>query len=268
MHSLASVAVMLATGLAAFGLSLLVRRRFTGLRDVEPGPWSSTLSYVAAAYGVIVGFSIVFLFGTFADARQATGDEATSIGTAFEEARLFPEDATTIQHALICYSRAVPEFEWPAMRDGDSAPEVDDAFRDLVLSLDGSDEPTDGTFQPAAATNLVVQIGNISTARETRLVAAETRVPPLYWGLLLGGGLFVVGLVFVVSLQAPPYAQATLVGLSAAFTAVMLLIVLALSTPFSQGGGRVTPELIEETTALMEREVPPAAGPCGFEMGS
>ncbi len=265
MSPLASIAVMVVTGVVAFALSLLVRRRFSA---VEPGPWSSTLSYVAAAYGVIVGFSIVFLFGTFSDARQAVGDEATSIGTAFEEARLFPEDAENIQHALICYSRAVPEFEWPAMSGRDSAPEVDDAFRDIILSLDGDDEPTDGTFQPATATNLVVQVGNISTARETRLVAAETRIPPLFWGLLLGSGLLVVGLIFVVSLSAHPRAQATLVGFSAVFTAVMLLIVLALSTPFSQGGGRVKPELIEQTTTLMESEAPNAAFPCTFEMGS
>jgi hypothetical protein len=259
--------ILVLTGALAFGSSLLVRRRLPGLRRLDPGPWSSTLSYVAAAYGVIIGFSIVFLFGEFANARQAVGDEATSIGTAFEESRLFPESQIEVQHALICYARAVPEYEWPALARGRSAPEVDKAYRGVILALGNADEPTGGTFQPAAATNIFVQIGGISTARETRLVAAEVHVHGLLWALLFGGALFVLGLIFVASAQAHPFAQATLVGLAAVFTAVMILIVSVLSTPFKEGIGGLKPQLIEETTAQMERAAPAAARPCGFQEG-
>jgi hypothetical protein len=51
------------------------------------------------------------------------------------------------------------------------------------------------------------------------------------------------------------------------FTTVLILIVLALSAPFAEGEGRVSPKLIEETTASMAREVPEAAGPCSFDDG-
>lgn len=267
METPAAVLVVLATGGIALGLSLLVRRSFPRLGSVATAPWSSTLSYVATAYGVVVGFSILYLFGEFSDARQAVGDEATSIGTAFEEAWLFPEDADTIQHALICYARAVPEFEWPALRHSQSAPEVDDAFREIVLALGEAGQPAESTFQPATATNLVVQVGNISSARETRLVAAETYLPSALWALLLGGGLLVVAMIFAVTLPARAVTQAALVGLSATFTATLVMIVYALSSPFAAEAGRITPRLIEETTATMEAAAPEAARPCAVGDG-
>jgi hypothetical protein len=224
---------------------------------------------VATAYGVVIGFSILLFFGTFADARHAIGDEATSVGTAFEEARLFPDDAPEIQHALICYSRAVSEFDFPALRHGESAPEADIAYRNIILALGEAEGSTDGTFQPAAATNIFVQVGNISTARETRLVAAENQMPSTMWILLFGGGLLVLSLIFVVTVPLRPATQAVLVGLVALFTSVMIVIVVVLAFPFAEGSGRVTPELIDQTTAYMESAAPDAAAlPCEFDQQS
>lgn len=263
--TLVTTAVLLLTGALAFLVSLLARHIIVADRvKVDTDPWSSTLSYVATAYGVVVGFSIVFLFGEFSEARDAVGTEATSIGTAFEEARLFPDDAPEIQHALLCYARAVPEFDWPALRDGESATEVDEAYREIILALGDAEQPADSTFQPAAATNIFVQVGNISTAREVRLVAASIQVPDLLWGLLWCGGLFVLGLIFVVTLRSRPIVQAVLVSLSAMFTLVMIFIVIGLSTPFAAGSGGVSPRLIEETAATMAAEIPDLADqPCG-----
>jgi hypothetical protein len=267
MSTINVVTVLVVTGAVAFGLSLVIHRLFPGLAQLDPGPWSATLGYLAAAYGVIVGFAIVFFFGQFSSARQAIGDEATSIGTAFDEAVLFPESEREIRHSLICYARAVPEREWPTLAStGESAPAVDEAYQDVILALGDVTEPADATFQPAAATNMFVQVGNISTARETRLVAAELEVHTLLKALLYGGGALVIGLLFIVSLRAHRLAQAALVGLSAVFTAVMILIVLVLSTPFKEGVGRLEPRLIEETTASMESGAPEAAAlPCSFD---
>lgn len=263
----ANVGLLALAGGLAFVLSLVVRRR-TRAVEIDATPWGHTLSYVATAYGVVVGFSIIFLFGEFADARQAVGDEATSIGTAYEEAALFPEAGPGIQRALLCYSRAVPTYDWPAMEQKGPAPEVDAAFADVVASLGQGDQPTSGALESAAATNLVVQVGSISTARETRLVAAETQVPPLLWFLLVGGGLLVVAMIFVVTLSSGPRTQGVLVGLCAVFTTVMVLIVLGLSRPYGDDAGQVTPQLIEETTATMEASASPdVAAPCDVRSG-
>ncbi len=234
-----------------FGLSLLARR-LLGQREAHHNSWAATLSYIATAYGVVIGFSILFLFGQYADAKQAVGDEATSIGTAYEQASLFPQSQPRIQHALICYARAVPDHDWPALaahRGGSK--EVDAAFHDLVISVGPDDEPPVGALHAATATNLVSQIGNISTARETRLVAGITELPIMLWILLVGGGAFVTITIFVVTLPAGRGTQAGLVSMTAAFTGVMLLIVIALSDPFGPGGGRLTPQLIQETEAAM-----------------
>lgn len=247
--------LLVLVGVAAGLLSLAVRRLVPEADEIDPAPWSSTLSYVATAYGVVVGFSILFLFGAYADARHSVGDEATSIGTAFEEMRVFGEGGVPVQQALICYGRTAAEYDWPAMRDGTSAPEVDRAYTQIIVALGEVDEPETTTFQPAVATNVLAQVGSVSTARESRLVAAETRLPAMLWALLLGGGLLVVLLIFVLTLTASGWAQAVLVGLTSAFTAVLLLLVIALNNPFAAGPGRVSPELIEQTTTSMENEV-------------
>jgi hypothetical protein len=260
-----SVLVMAVAGITAAVLAFVVRRRVSRLAHMDTGPASSTLSYVATAYGVVIGFSILFLFGTFADARQAVGDEATSTGTAFAEMQVFGDDAVPVQQALICYAQAVVDYDWPAMREGTSAQQVDRAYTDIVLALGTVDAPLTGTLQPAIATNVVAQVGNISTARESRLVTAATQLPTLLWMLLLGGGLLVTTLIFVVTLPASPPAQALFVGLATTFTAVLVLLVFALNNPFAPGPGRVSPALIEQTAQSMAAELGEAAQePCNL----
>lgn len=261
--------VLVAVGLVVFGLVVLVRRVRPGVAQIDPGPPAAILSYIAAAFGVLVGFVIVFLLGQTGNARQAIGDEATSIGTAFDEAQLFPEGEPDIQHALICYSRAVSEEEWPELADGRSASEADDAYRALIAAYDDVDMSSGSGFQPAAATNSFVQIGSISTARETRLVAAQSGVGALMWGLLLGAGAFVLVLLFVVSISARPLAQAVLLGFAGVFTAVLLILVTVLSNPFQDGTGPLTSRLIDENTERMVAEAPEAAArPCAFDEGA
>lgn len=262
-HPLLSVAVAVAAGLLVFAACIAARRRATRLEAVDTAPWSATLGYVATAYGVLIGFSILLLFGQFADARHAVGDEATSIGTAFEQAALFPESASAIQSALVCYAEAAIDDDWPAMRRGSSAPEVDRAFADLVRSLGSNPRPAEGALLTSTATNLASQVGAISTARETRLVAAEDTLPWILWVPLLGGGVFVMVLIFVVTVGARPATQASLVAAATIFTVMLILIVAALSTPFADAPGRVSPKLIEQTVTAM-RASPNAASltPC------
>lgn len=260
---LAALAVVF---LVAAGGTLLLRKYRPQVAEVEPGPASAVLSYVAAAFAILLGFMTVFLLGQAANARQAIGDEATAIGTAFDEAQLFPEGEQDIQHALICYSRSVSEKEWDALAERRSAPETDEAYRALIATYGQVDEPTDRAFQPAAATNSFVQIGGISTARETRIVAAESPVRSLVWALLFGAAGFVLVLLFIVTVPARPLGQAVFLGLAGVFTAVLLLVVVVLSNPFGKGGP-LTPRLIDENLARMEALVPEvAARPCAFDL--
>lgn len=258
-----NVIIILGAGVVAALISLAIRRFAPQVEGLHTGSWSSTLSYVATAYGVIVGFSILLLFGAFADARFAVGDEATSIGTAFEEMKVFGDDGVPVQRALICYGRTAVEEDWPAMEQRSSSPEVDRAYAGIIEAVGGVDAPTSRTFQPAVTTNVMVQVGSISTAREARLVTASSGLGGVMWGLLWGGGLLVVVLIFAVTVPASPRSQAVLVGLAATFTAVMLLLVVALNNPFASGAGRLSPALIEQTVTSMENELPAGASqPC------
>lgn len=263
-RTIAIALVLVSVGLAVFGIALLVRRLRPSVTQIDPGPASAMLSYVAAAFGILLGFTTVFLFGQASTARQAIGDEATAIGTAFDEAQLFPEDEARLQHALICYSRAVTD-EWHALAEGRSSPAADDAYRELIGAYGEVREPVDATFQPAAATNSFVQIGAISTARETRINTASFGLGPITWVFLIGGAVFVTILLFVASTPARPISQAILLGLATMFTTLLLTLVFVLNNPFSEGTRLLTPRLIEQTTDRMVEVAPEvAAQPCPF----
>jgi hypothetical protein len=66
-----------------------------------------------------------------------------------------------------------------------------------------------------------------------------------------------------VTLPATPRTQALLMGLSTIFTAVLIMLIVALNAPFAQGSGRLSPKLIDETAASMAQAAPDvAARPC------
>jgi hypothetical protein len=262
MSSTAAGSVLLLVGAVVFGIVLIVRRVRPSVARVDAGPASAVLSYVAAAFGILLGFVIVFLLGEASTARLAIGDEATAIGTAFDEAQLFPDVEPRLQHALICYSIAATD-EWPALADGTSSAEADDAYRALIATYGEDRAPSSATFQPAAATNSFAQIGAISTAREIRINLATLGLGPILWIFLIGGAVFVLILLFVASMSARPMAQAILLGLASIFTTLLLVLVFALNNPFSEGNRLVTPLLIEETTDRMITTAPAAGGePC------
>jgi hypothetical protein len=260
--------VVTVVGLVTFASVMVARRAAPRLADEDGDVVAPVLSYVAGAYAIIVGFGIVILFSQYANARSATGDEATAIGTAFEQARLFPDNRVEIQNSLWCYGRAVSEFEWPSMVEGESASEVDQAYAEIFTALSAAGEPTEGTFQPAIATNLSSQLGGISTAREVRLVTAS-QGSGILLAVSIGGGLVVLGLLFLVTLQARHAMQASLMAVSAMFTATLVIAIAALSTPFGGPLLVIDPTLIDNTTSYMASVVPEIAEPgCSSEAGS
>jgi hypothetical protein len=249
-----------------FGLSLLIRRLTPSLSDSDPAPLSGVFSYVTSAFSFIIGLSIVFLLGEFEDARSAVGDEATSIGTAFEVIELFPESRQDVQHALICYAKAVTEFEWEALNEGTTSPEVDAAYTGIISALGMSEAPHTKQFQTAASTNIFVQVGNISTARETRIVASRIKLSFVLWTFIFGSALLIVALAFLTTAGATPWSQALLVGFVAALTGLMITIVLSLSQPFSGPKAGLMHELIGETLEYMQAQLPDVERkPCAFE---
>ncbi|MGH8983513.1 MAG: hypothetical protein ACRDY6_06500, partial [Acidimicrobiia bacterium] len=63
MSQIALGSVLVLVGGGVFVAVLVGRRMRPGLEDLDAGPASSVLSYVAAAFGILVGFLIVFLLG-------------------------------------------------------------------------------------------------------------------------------------------------------------------------------------------------------------
>ena len=154
-----------------------------------------------------------------------------------------------MQTALSATPRLLLRYDWPAMRADGGAPEVDRALRNLG-SPSASTTPSTGALHFGHGDQPASQVGAISTARETWLVAAEADMPLMMWGLLVGGGLFVLVLIFVVTSTATPHP-----GRSGRRGRDVhdhdAAAGLALNSPFADGPGCISPRLITEAASTM-----------------
>src|SRR4030088_2505066 len=101
---------------AAAAVSVLVNRR----RPPEAAPeYQSALTFVGAAYGLLLGLLVVFAVGRFNDVRNQAQQEASSLVTLFDTVSVSPPETNhPVQHDLICYMGSILHDEVPSMERG------------------------------------------------------------------------------------------------------------------------------------------------------
>jgi len=98
-------------------LSVVVHRRRT--TDADPPEYGLVLSFVGAAYGLLLGLLVVFAVGHFNDVRTEAQREASSLVSLYDTLRVYPsETADPVHHDLFCYMRSIVHDEWPSMARG------------------------------------------------------------------------------------------------------------------------------------------------------
>lgn len=165
-------------------------------------------------------------------------------------AALFPPDERDELRAdLVCY--AVAADEWPAMRDGERSPLVDQwiaEYRGLFgrLSLESA-------RQRLAFEGLLTEARGRTDGRRERLTQATPSVPPPFWLVLILGGL--VTILFQLALADPRERLVVQGAMIAGVTVVVsagLLLVNFLDHPYDQLTGSIEPTEMRQTLSMVD----------------
>ncbi|WP_030018835.1 DUF4239 domain-containing protein [Streptomyces monomycini] len=210
---------------------------------------------------LILAFVLATAAGSYNRAEEAVHSEANAADHLAETAEFLPDAAQRhrVQADVVCYTRAVHHYEWPAMNDGHPAAEpsvwtadLRSAFKDI-----GTDQGAFGM--------LVGADDNRAKARQARLTESTAAVPAaIYWFMLVLLSITVISLCLCIPRRRNQPQLATLAMATALLTATLLLVHDA-ERPF---GGAISvdataiTDVEQQATRDFHADAPGAALPC------
>jgi hypothetical protein len=232
---------------AAAALAVVVHRRRTP--DTAP-EFQSVLSFVGAAYGLLLGLLVVFAVGHYNDVRHEAQMEATTLVALDNTVAVYPpETGDHVQHDLICYMRSVADDEWPSMERGRQleAPRTlgfGDRLRADLRSL-----PTDGSAQTSAYGRAGTLISDAGGSRQRLLSLTTPEIPTALW-VVIYVGAFLVFFLLAVHYATRPAGRGWALGGVAVLMTVVVLVLGMLDQPFGLGV-RVHPDQMRQAIQLL-----------------
>jgi len=246
-------------GAAAF--AVVVHRRQTP--DAEP-EYGSALSFVGAAYGMLLGLLVVFAVGHFNDVRRESQQEATSLVALYDVVAVYPpETRDHVRHGVICYMRSIIRDDWPSMERGRQleAPRTvtfGDQLRADVRSLPASDSAEGSAYGRAATL-----ISDADGSRQRLLFLTVPEIPTALW-VVIYVGAFLVMLLLAIHYGARPAGRLWALGSVLVLMTFAVAVLAMLDQPFGVGV-RVHPDQMRQAVSLvLTGETNPALlQPCG-----
>src|SRR5438034_5159464 len=203
---------------AAAALGVLVHRRRT---PDEAPEYQSSLTFVGAAYGLLLGLLVVFAVGHYNDVRHESQHEATSLVALYDTVSVYPpETRDPVQHDVVCYMRSIADDEWPSMERGNDteAPRTlgfGDRLRADVHSL-----PIDDQKQGSAYGRAATLIADAGQSRQQLLFFTEPEIPTALW-IVIYVGAFLVYLLLVAHYATRPAGRVVALGSAAVLMTVV-----------------------------------------------
>lgn len=208
------------------------------------------LGFYSVIYGLLIGMLIVGGYQSYIEVRSVVAQEATHIAGLFEVTQVLPATVNAeIRSALIAYTQAAIDEEWPQQRAG-HIPNQQNPQMAAIQNRLFTFEPT--TRQEEMALSKAVDIlYEFFDARRMRVNASIEHLPGILWFVVIFGGFSTIVLVWLFDVKA--ILQLLLGGLLAFFVATMLAVLVELDNPFSGDVG-VTPEPLEIVQQYMTAE--------------
>jgi hypothetical protein len=258
MNLVLAIVVILVSTAVAVGVFLVARSRAPeGGHFTDGDRAAGVFGVLATGFSVLLGFVVFLAFTSYSNASTGAQQEATDLIQMVETAQLLPRAVRpTLSGELICYGRAVVHQEWPQLQGGETP-----KFNPWGLALFRTEttiEPQSNTEQ-AAFSKWLDQTSDREQARIDRVQGSHGVIPgPLWFILLLSGGLVLVYVFFFADPAEGRIAQAMLAGTVTAMLATSLLVIQFLANPYHPGYGslkptamvRVLDQIQEATTAL------------------
>jgi len=226
------VAFFLIVGAAAIGVAglLVIRRLGWGQSSRNNDFVGLIFAQIALLYSVLMAFVVFSAYQRFTDAGASVTREAAAAVVAYRDTQFFPEPLRSeAAAALRSYVNEVMDNEWAS--HGTVRPHTSRDALNPVWNVYRRYQPTDALGQ-AALGGSQDRLHQLELERHLRHLAGESSLPNVIWWLMVGGGLFTVGVsyLFVVERRS---VHAVQVALLSGFIASVLSLILALNFPFT-----------------------------------
>lgn len=161
--------------------------------------FGSIAAPVVTVTALLLSFSLVNVWGSYADGAVKANTEAVAVDYQSDMAHMIPDPVQSreLEGVLVCYARSIAGPEWQAMEEQGEAtsPEVDawtDRLQEIIAVLG-----TQKTGTSAVEREIIAADKERATARSQRLTEARVSIPePITLLLLVAAAVSIIVLAF------------------------------------------------------------------------
>ena len=227
-----NIFILIGTLVASF-LLLRCLDRFWPLhrRHIENDLIGWQLNVLGTTYAVVLGFMLYTAWTDYGAAELNVNLEASSLRNVFRLAEALPQPQRGQIEALSRdYADTAIQQDWPTMARGvvpEATHKINEAMWGALMSV-----KADSASESVVEDHAISELSALTTHRRTRLLQCVSRLPGVFWGVLLTGGtLTLVSAVIFGSSKAKVHAYMVL-----SITLLVTLVMLAIADvdrPFS-----------------------------------
>ena len=146
------------------------------------------LSVLGTTYAVILGFMLSQTWTAFEAANLNAELEASALRNVYRLAQGLPSpQRTLLESQALSYATFVVDDDWPAMARGEmpeQSHKVNQAMWRTLMSIKAA-----SPAEFVAEGHALSELSELTSRRRTRLLQSASRLPAIFWAVLLAGGI-------------------------------------------------------------------------------
>ncbi len=255
-YQLASIplfAFLMAILLSISLISVATVRRYIPLdfRYEENTAIVSCSALLGIIYAVLIGFIILYQFGSFDKAEKAENTEGTMLHSIYHNAALLPAPHNSNLQSLVkTYTNNTLDNEWPALNVGQKiSPKGKNLIEDMIKEIQSINFASLNGNTINLLNDIQQEISQLFKTHHQRTAVVYTTLNGHVWFVLLLGTIFTLGINFFLGMEFRLHIFC--ISLIATVMAMLIYLIVGLDRPY-QGDFAVHPDTI---AAILEEKV-------------
>ena len=152
-------------------------------------------------YAVVLGYVLVNVYESYSTADEKVENEASIVIDLLRDAEGLPAlQGMLFRKATLDYVDSVIDVEWPYMiQNRKFHPESFERFSNLFHIA--RKVKCENDEQRIFLSAIVGQLNELSSTRRERVAVANSRLPDMLWGMIIGVGLVAFGICFIFPIE-------------------------------------------------------------------
>jgi Protein of unknown function (DUF4239) len=188
------------------------------------------LSVLGTTYAVVLGFMLYTAWTNFGAAELNVNLEANALRNMFRLAEGLPvPQREQLETQARAYADAVINEDWPAMaraRMPEGTHEINERMWRTLLSVKAA-----SSSESTAADHALSELSTLTQHRRTRLLQSVSKLPAIFWGVLLAGGTLTLVSASMFG-SAKPRVHAFMVFSTTLLVTLVMLAIADVNQPF------------------------------------